>query len=105
MGATITTRVSDEIAKAIDFFGKLEHVDRSTITRKILAKAIEEKNLEYALEKYKRGEITIGKAASIVKKDLREMMLIAVKSGIPFQYSKEDLIKDFKAAKEEKAKR
>ncbi len=99
MGTTITTRVSDEIARDIEFFGRLENVDRSTITRKMLAMATEERKLEYALEKYKSGEITIGKAAEIAKKDLREMMVIAAKRGITFQYAKADLLKDFAAAK------
>ena len=99
MGETVTTRVDDEIAGEIDFFAKKEKVDRSTITRKLLAKALEEKKLEYALERYKKGEITIGKAAEIAKKDLREMMLIAAKRGIEFQYSLRDLREDFQAAK------
>lgn len=60
---------------------------------------MEETRLEYALEKYRKGEITIGRAAEIAKIDLREMIVIAAKKGIHFQYSKEDLIEDFRAAK------
>lgn len=55
--------------------------------------------LDYILEQYKKGEITIGKAAELAKKDIREMMLIAAKKEIPFQYSKKELMEDFKAAK------
>ena len=49
--------------------------------------------------RYKKGEITIGKAAELAKKDLREMILIAAKKKIPFQYSKKELMEDFEAAK------
>lgn len=102
MGETVTTRVDNEMAKGIDFFAKYEKVDRSTITRKLLAKALDEEKTDYALEKYKKGEITIGKAAEIIKKDLREIMLIAAKKGIPFQYSLKELKEDFEAAKKAK---
>ena len=59
-------------------------------------------DIRYQLYQYKSGEITIGKAAEIAKKDLREMMLIASNKGIHFQYSLKDLREDFKAAQQEK---
>lgn len=52
--------------------------------------------LSEALEKYKNGEITLGKAAELAKKDLREMMIIATKQKIPFQYSVKELEEDHK---------
>jgi len=102
MGETVTTRVDDEMAKDVDYFAKQEKVDRSTITRKLLAKALEEKKIDYALEKFKKGEITIGRAAEIAKKDIREMMMVAAKKGIPFQYSLKELREDFEAVKKAK---
>lgn len=98
MGETVTTRVDDEMAKDIDFFSRLEKLDRSTITRRLLAQSLEQEKIGYALKRYGSGEITIGKAAELAKKDLREMMMIAAKKGIPFQYSKKDLREDFKSA-------
>jgi len=99
MGETVTTRVDDEMAKGIGFFAKVEKVDKSTITRKLLAQALDQKMIEFALDKYKKGEITIGKAAEIAKKSIREIMIIASKKGIPFQYSKKDLVEDFALVK------
>lgn len=98
MGEIVTTRVDKDLAKDVDFIAKKEKVDRSTITRKLLAKAIEEKKLEYALLRYKNNEITLGKAAKLAGKGLREMMIIASKKDIPFQYAKKDLREDFEAA-------
>ena len=102
MGETVTTRVDDEMAKGIDFFAKREKLDRSTITRRLLARALEEETLDYALELYKKGEITLGRAGEIAGKHLREMMIIASKRGIPFQYSLKDLREDFEALKKAK---
>jgi len=102
MGETITTRVDDEMAKDIEFFSKLQKLDKSSITRRLLARSLEEEKLDYVLEQYKEGKITIGKSAEIMKKDIREMMMIAAKKGVPFQYSLKELREDFKAAKKEK---
>lgn len=99
IGETITTRVDDATAREIDFFSKKERLDRSAITRRLLAKALEQEKLDYALERYKKGEITIGKAAEMVKKDIRELMVLAAERDIPFQYSLKDLREDFKAVK------
>jgi predicted HTH domain antitoxin len=102
MGETVTTRVDDEMARGIDFFAKKEKLDRSTITRRLLARALQEEELDYALEQYKNGDITIGRAAEIAKKSLREIMAIAAKRGIPFQYSLKSLREDAEALKKAK---
>ena len=99
MGEKITMRVDDEMAKDIEFFSKLKKLDKSSITRRLLARSLEEEKLEYVLEQYKNGNMTIGKAAEIVGKDIMEMMLIAAKKDIPFQYSLKELREDLKAAK------
>ncbi len=58
--------------------------------------------IDYLLEKYAEGEITIGKAAKLAKKDIREMMILASKRKIPLQYTLKELQKDFLAAKKQK---
>ena len=102
MGETITTRVDDEMAKDIEFFSKLQKLDKSSITRRLLARSLEEEKLDYVLGQYKDGKMTIGKAAELMKKDIREMMMIASKMYIPFQYSLKELREDFEAAKKGK---
>lgn len=102
MGETITTRVDDEMAQDIEFFSKIKKLDKSAVTRRLLAKSLEQEKLDYVLDRYKKGEITIGKAAELLKKDIREMMMIAARKNIPFQYSLKELRKDFKAVKKAK---
>jgi len=99
MGETITTRVDDDMAHQIDFFSKIEKVDKSTITRRLIARALGEENIDYALGKYQKGEITLGRAAEIAQKDLREMIFIASARDISFQFSLKDLKDDFEAVK------
>ena len=102
MAVTVTTRIDDKILKDIKFFAKEEELDRSSEVRRLLSKAIKQKKIEYALEKYKAEEITIGKAAEIAGMHLREMMALAAKKGIDFQYTIKDLEDDFRAAKNDR---
>ena len=97
MDAVITTRIPFAAAKDLQLFIKEEHTDRSTLIRKMLLAALEEKKIEYALQKYKEGEITLGKAAELAKVILRKMLHLASDRGIPFQYALSDLQQDARA--------
>jgi predicted HTH domain antitoxin len=61
-------------------------------------RAVQEWLIEHALTQYQEGKITIGRAARMVGIPLREMIAIASRKGIPFQYSLDDLREDFQAA-------
>lgn len=98
MGNVITTRVPDEIARDIAFFTKLEKLDRSTLTRKLLAEAIEEHKIDYALRRYKNKEISLWKSARIANIPLSRMLSILRQKGIPFNYSEKNLEDDIKSA-------
>lgn len=98
MGSTITTRVPDDIDKKIKDISAIEHLDKSTVVRRLLSKAVQDWQIDHALEQYKDGKITIGRAAQMAGVPLREMMAIAARKGIPFQYSLDDLKEDFQAA-------
>lgn len=97
MGATLTTRVSDELVKGIRYISKVEHLDKSAVVRRLLNRAVREWKIKHALEQYQRGRITIWKAARICDLSLREMLDLAAERGIPFQYTLEDLREDYKA--------
>ncbi|MBU4220366.1 MAG: UPF0175 family protein [Euryarchaeota archaeon] len=98
MGSTITTRVPDDIDKKIKKISSIEHLDKSTVVRRLLSKAVQDWQIDHALEQYKDGKITIGRAAQMAGVPLREMIAIAAKKGIPFQYNLDDLKEDFRAA-------
>jgi len=97
MGTTVTTRVPKDIEEKIESISRIEHLDRSTVIRRLLSKAVNDWLIDYALTQYREGKITIGRAARMVGLPLREMIAIAAKKGIPFQYSLDDLKEDFQA--------
>jgi predicted HTH domain antitoxin len=98
MGTTITTRVPEDLEKKIEEISHIEHLDKSTVVRRLLSNAVQEWMVDYVLMQYQQGKITIGRAARMVGVPLREMIAMASRKGIPFQYSLDDLREDFQAA-------
>jgi len=99
MGATITTRVSDNIAKEIKIISNTEHLDKSAVVRRLLVDAIRRWRIENALKQYAKGRITLWKAAENARISLREMIEFASQKDISFQYSVDDLREDFEELK------
>ena len=50
MGATITTRVSEDIEKEIRSISEREQLDKSTVVRRLLMEGIRDWKIKYALE-------------------------------------------------------
>ena len=97
MTQIITARVDDESVKEINFFAKLEKVDKSAEVRRLLGDALQKKRIEYALEKYRNREVSIDKAAELARVPVAEFMQKLSKYGIPFNYSLASLRKDLEA--------
>jgi len=98
MSVTITTKVPEEMEKEIARIAKEENLNKATVIRRLLTQAIERWRIERALREYQEGNITIAKAARMAGVSLRKIMRMAAEAEIPFQYSVEDLRKDYEAA-------
>ncbi len=97
MTTPIIARVEDPLARDIEFFSKTEKLDKSAVVRRLLAKAVKEEKIDLALKKYRKNEISIARAAEIAKIPLADMLRIAKENRIPLHYTKEDILRDFKA--------
>ena len=93
----IVARVPDEIKKDIEFFAKQEQTDKSSMIRKLLALAVKQKRLDYALNEYAARRVSLGKAAELAKMQISDFMEEAANHQIPINYTKEDVRRDFKA--------
>jgi len=63
-------------------------------------KKFNKKLLNGALEKYSKGEISLGRAAELAKMPLADFMKIAAKRKIPINYSEKNLKQDFESVEE-----
>ncbi len=100
MGKTITSRLPDKMVEEIERIAKLENLDRSSVVRRLLNKAIPEWKLEYALKLYQHKEISLGKAAELSSLSIWEMLEKLSQNSIPLNYDLEELESDLKKVKE-----
>lgn len=96
MPVTFTTRVDEELAKVIDEVARREGLDRSTVIRRFLMKAVKEWLIERSLEDYEQGKVTLWQAAARCDMSLWEMISEVKKREIHVPYTLEELREDLK---------
>lgn len=101
MPGTVSLRLSRETLKKLDELATRERKDRSTLIRELLERGIKEKNIEHAVELYRRGEVTGWRAAQLAGTSLWNFYKILNERGVLIQYSEHDLEEDLKALTEE----
>ena len=96
MPATVTTRVEDELLKVIDEIAEREGMDRSTVIRRFLHKAVRDWLIEKSLEDYELGKLTLWQAAARCGLSLWEAIYEVKKREIRVPYTLEELREDLK---------
>ena len=97
LSETISLRLSREMIRKLRELAEREGKDRSALIREILERGIKERNLEYAVDLYRRGQVTGWKAAQLAGVSLWSFYRILAEKGILIQYSEQDLDGDLKA--------
>jgi predicted HTH domain antitoxin len=96
MSETICLRLSKETAKKLRELADKEEKDRSTLIREMLEHGIKEKNVEYAIDLYHKGQVTGWKAAQLAGISLWSFYKFLGEKGILIQYSEQNLEEDLK---------
>lgn len=94
MTKTLTTRAPDSLAKEIETLAREEHLDKSSLIRRLLAEAVEAKKMRKALELYKEGKVSIARAAAIANLSLWEMLDLISEKGLHIDYGGQELLED-----------
>lgn len=97
MPVTVTTRVGEELVKIIDSIAKREGMDRSTVIRRFLLRAVKDWLIEKSLDEYEEGKLTLWQAAEKCGLSLWEMINEVKKREIHVPYTLEELKEDLKA--------
>ena len=90
----ISTRLDENEAKIIDQFAKEDGLDRSTFLKKLLKKGLEEYKLTKALTLYRRGSISLSRAAEITGLALRDLVSRLPETNSELNYYPDDLKQD-----------
>lgn len=77
-----------------------ERKDRSALIRELLDSGIQEKDIEYAVELYRKGQATGWRAAQLAGISLWNFYKILDERGVLIQYSEHDLEEDLKGLTE-----
>ena len=96
MPVTVTTRVDDDLARMIDEVAEREGMDRSTVIRRFLSKAVREWLIERRLEEYEHGRLTLWQAARSCGLSLWEIIEEVKAREIRVPYTLQELKEDLK---------
>lgn len=91
MPESVGIRMDEELLNNLNELSREENMDRSTLVRKLLRKGLKEWKKDQAAERYRRGEITLTKAAEEAEITIWEMEKFLVNSGYVSKYSVKDL--------------
>lgn len=96
----ISTRLPEEMEKELDWYSKKEQLGKAIALRRIIDIGLKEIRLEYALDLYKKGKVTLMKAGEIAGLSLWGILKIVRERKIPMYYTKEDAMFDIETAKD-----
>jgi len=94
---TVTTRVDEDLVKIIDLIAKREGMDRSTVIRRFLLKAVKDWLVDRSLEEYEEAKLTLWQAAKKCGLSVWEMIVEVKRRGVRVPYTLDDLKEDLKA--------
>ncbi len=92
----VGTRLPKSVISDLEKIEQIEQLDRSTVLRKLLHKALKEWKLGHYAGEYGGGRVTLARAAEEAGVSVWEMMDYVRQNKIPAQYSLEDLEHDLK---------
>jgi predicted transcriptional regulator len=96
MPTTVTTRVEDELVQVIDEIAQKEGMDRSTVIRRFLSKAVRDWLIDTSLRDYESGKLTLWQAATKCGLSLWEAIHEVKKREIRVPYTLDELREDLK---------
>ena len=97
----VTTRVPDDLYEAIERIQETERTDRSTAVKRLIERGVEEWQLDSAVQQYRDGEVSLGKAADIAEVSHWRFLDLLESRGVEMNYDESDLEADIAAVRDE----
>ena len=91
---TLSTRLAKEEARKIDELAANLGLDRGAVLKQLIRKGLKEIQIERALDGYRRGTITLSRAAEIAELSLRDILLRLPEESVELNYDVEELRRD-----------
>ena len=94
---TLSTRLAKDEARKIDELAASLGLDRGAVLKQLIRKGLKEIQIERALDGYRRGTITLSRAAEIAELTLRDILLRLPDQSVELNYDVEELRRDLEA--------
>lgn len=91
MSERLSIVIPSDLNDEIERLQKILKMDKSTVIRHLLSKSIQEVKIETALDEYKRGKVSFGKAAEIAGINLWEFIDVCHSQKINLELTEEDV--------------
>ncbi len=91
---TLSTRLAKEDARKIDELAASLGLDRGALLKQLIRKGLKEIQTERALDAYRRGTITLSRAAEIAELTLRDILLRLPEWSVELNYDTRELQRD-----------
>lgn len=97
----VTARVPEDVYEAIETIGEEERTDRSTTIKRLLERGITDWKLEAAVDRYRDGTISLGRAAELAGVSVWRLLDVLDERGVEANYTEADLAADLAAVRDE----
>lgn len=94
MSSTASVRLPDDLLREVEELAQSMHTGRSDVLREAIREGVKRKRIEHALDLYRRGEVSLGKAASIAGRPIGLFLDDMKEHGVLLNYDVEDLEED-----------
>ena len=101
LSETISLRLPRETLRKLGELADKEGKDRSTLIRELLERGVKEKDIDYAVELYRKGRVTGWRATQLAGVSLWNFYDVLGEKGVLIQYSEQDLEEDLRGLTEE----
>ena len=90
MSERLSVVIPKELHNELEELQKIMRIDKSTLIRLLLNKSVQELRIGHAIEEYKKGKITFGKASELAGLNIWEWIDEVHKQGVQSTFSLED---------------
>jgi predicted HTH domain antitoxin len=91
---TLSTRLGSDEARKIDALAADLGLDRGALLKQLIRKGLKDIQTERALDAYRRGTITLSRAAEIAELSLRDILLRLPEESIELNYDVREFQRD-----------
>ena len=93
MTEQMNIRLDKQLIKEYEELAAEENLDRSALVKKVLIEGLNQERLNFAIQKYVIGEISLERASELAKISIHELLVVFAKLGIPSNTTLDDLKK------------